>query len=75
VKHRRKKTLGLCAIFKEVSATIRADRLDEVSQSLGTELHNENDAIVENLWNKLWRNLDGVLSKVKQFKQEENKYL
>jgi hypothetical protein len=65
VKHRRKKTLGLCTIFKGVSATIRADRLVEVSQSLGTERHNENKAIDENLWNKLWRNLDGVLSTVK----------
>ena len=65
MKHRRKKTLGLYAIFKGVSAAIRAYRFDEVSQSLGTERHNENKAIDGNLWNKVWRNLDGILSTVK----------
>jgi len=61
--------------LKGVSAAIRAYRLAEVSQSLGTESPNENEAIEENLWNKLWRKLDGVLSTVKQFEQEEDKYL
>jgi len=49
--------------------------LAEVSQSLGTERHNENKAIDGNLLNKVWRNLDGILSTVKQFEQEEDKYL
>jgi hypothetical protein len=62
-------------IFKGVSAAIRAYRLTEVSQSLGTERHNENKATDENLWKKLWRNLNGILSMVKQFEQEEDKYL
>ena len=75
MKYRRKKTLVLCAVSKGVSATIRADRLAEVSQSLGMERHNENKANDENLWKKLWLNLDGILSTVKQFKQEEDKYL
>ena len=75
MKHRRKKTLGLCAIFKGISAATRAYRLAEVSQSIGTERHNENKAIDENLWKKVWRNLNRILSTVKQFKQEEDKYL
>jgi hypothetical protein len=49
--------------------------LAEVSQSLRAKRHNENKAIDENLWNKVWRNLDGILSTVKQFEQEEDKYL
>ena len=75
MKHRRIKTLGLCTIFKGVSATIRADRLVEVSQSLGTERRNGNKAIDGKLCNELWCNLDGVLSTVKQFEQEEDKDL
>ena len=59
--------MGICAIFKEALATIRADILDEVWQPLETECYNKNKAIDGNLWNKLWRNLDDVLSTVKQF--------
>jgi hypothetical protein len=75
VKHRRKKTLGLCAIFKGVSAAIIAYRWAEVSQSLGTERHNEKIATDENLWKEVWPNLNGILSTVKQFKQQVDKYL
>jgi hypothetical protein len=41
--------------------------LAEVSQSLKMERHNEKKAADENLWNKVWRNLDGILNTVKQF--------
>jgi hypothetical protein len=34
---------------------------------MGTERHNLNKVIDEKLWDELWRNLDDILSTVKQF--------
>lgn len=58
---------------KGVSAAIGANELAEVSQPLETELHNENEAIDDELWNNFWDNLSQVLQTVKQFEPEENK--
>jgi hypothetical protein len=75
VKHRRKKTLGLYAIFKEVSAATRADRLTKVSQSLGAERHNENKASMKIYGTKFGVISMGFSARKKQFEQEEDKYL